>query len=262
MVRGVLLSIALAVCAPARAADGGVKKRRPLPNEYGRVVMDNHSTQARQAPVVFEHWLHRTMFTCRLCHVDIGFAMKAGATDVKAVDNSGGYFCGACHNGRPNATGRPVFEACGRENRQTCVRCHSAGKGVKPDRDFKPLMVGLPRGRFGNGVDWEQAELDGKIKPVDFLDGVSVARAPLQARKDLELTPKQRGMPDILFSHEKHTFWNGCEVCHPDIFVGVKKGATQYSMVEIFEGKYCGVCHGTVAFPLLDCQRCHSKPVQ
>jgi c(7)-type cytochrome triheme protein len=43
--------------------------------------------------------------------------------------------------------------------------------------------------------------------------------------------------------------------------VGVSKGATKYSMVEIFEGKYCGVCHGTVAFPNIDCQRCHVKPV-
>ena len=32
-------------------------------------------------------------------------------------------------------------------------------------------------------------------------------------------------------------------------------------MAEIYEGKYCGVCHVHVAFPLLDCQRCHTKPV-
>jgi c(7)-type cytochrome triheme protein len=69
-------------------------------------------------------------------------------------------------------------------------------------------------------------------------------------------------MPDIIFSHAKHTVWNGCELCHPEIFVGVKKGATKYSMVEIFEGKYCGACHVTVAFPLIDCGRCHTRPVQ
>jgi len=33
--------------------------------------------------VVFDHWLHRAKFTCRLCHVDIGFAMKAEATDIR-----------------------------------------------------------------------------------------------------------------------------------------------------------------------------------
>jgi c(7)-type cytochrome triheme protein len=42
----------------------------------------------------------------------------------------------------------------------------------------------------------------------------------------------------------------------------VKKGATKYSMVEIFDGKYCGACHMTVAFPLTDCGRCHTRPVQ
>jgi c(7)-type cytochrome triheme protein len=32
------------------------------------------------------------------------------------------------------------------------------------------------------------------------------------------------------------------------------------TMVGIAEGKWCGRCHGKVAFPLTDCQRCHVKP--
>jgi c(7)-type cytochrome triheme protein len=79
---------------------------------------------------------------------------------------------------------------------------------------------------------------------------------------DFALTPTVVGMPDIIFSHVKHTEWNGCELCHPDIFVGVQRGTTQYSMVDNFHGKFCGVCHTRVAFPLADCQRCHSRPVQ
>ena len=62
-------------------AQAGVKKRRPLPYEYGRVINDNYSEASHIAPVVFDHWLHRAKFTCRLCHVDIGFGMKAGASD-------------------------------------------------------------------------------------------------------------------------------------------------------------------------------------
>ncbi|RME69400.1 MAG: hypothetical protein D6778_00550, partial [Nitrospirae bacterium] len=54
--------------------------------------------------------------------------------------------------------------------------------------------------------------------------------------------------------------WNGCELCHPDIF-GVKKGATHYSMQDIFNGKFCGACHGKVAFALYDCRLCHTKDV-
>ena len=259
-----LLLSALALTSTAHAQQAG-KKRRPLPPEFGRVVMDNHSSQAKLPPVVFDHWLHRAKFTCRLCHVDVGFAMKPGGTDVKAADNMAGYYCGACHNGKLLVDGRKVFESCARttgEPRPTCLRCHSQGKEVKPQVDFASFTRNLPKGRFGNGVDWEKAEETGLVKPADFLEGISIKRKSISAQKDFALSAKLQGMPDIIFSHQKHTVWNGCELCHPEIFVGVKKGATKYSMVEIFEGKYCGVCHVNVAFPLIDCQRCHTKPVQ
>jgi c(7)-type cytochrome triheme protein len=80
-------------------------------------------------------------------------------------------------------------------------------------------------------------------------------------KKDFTVKTKVEGMSDIIFSHSKHTVWCGCELCHPEIFVGVKQGMTKYTMPEIYEGKFCGVCHIKVAFPLLDCQRCHTKPV-
>ena len=69
-------------------------------------------------------------------------------------------------------------------------------------------------------------------------------------------------MNEIIFSHKKHSAWSGCEGCHPEIFSGIQKGLTKYSMREIFEGKFCGQCHLNVAFPMIDCQRCHTKPVQ
>jgi c(7)-type cytochrome triheme protein len=259
-----LLLLALTLPSSAHAEASG-KKRRPLPYEYGTVVIRNHSEAAGLAPVVFEHWLHRAKFTCRLCHVDIGFAMRAGATDIKAADNMRGFYCGACHRTAPTG-GKAVFEACTqaspREQRPACLRCHSAGKNVKPEIEFSSFTRDLPKGRFGNGVDWEKAELAHLIKPVDYLEGVSIRRKPIAAQKDFSLEAKLVGMPNILFSHAKHTVWNGCELCHPEIFVGVKKGTTKYSMVEIFDGKYCGACHVNVAFPLLDCQRCHTTPVQ
>ncbi|MGE5048623.1 MAG: c(7)-type cytochrome triheme domain-containing protein, partial [Deltaproteobacteria bacterium] len=111
-------------------------------------------------------------------------------------------------------------------------------------------------------VDWEKAEQQGLIKPVDSLEGISIPRRPLAVQKDFALTPKLVQMPEIIFSHQKHTAWNGCELCHPDIFVGVKRGVTKYTMVENFQGKYCGACHLNVAFPMLDCQRCHTGNVQ
>ncbi len=247
---------ALALAQPEQVSG---RRRRPLPPEYGRVVIDNHSTRAGAAPVAFDHWVHRARFTCRLCHVDVAFAMSPGATDVKAADNAKGFYCGACHDGRR------AFAACSpgaRADGPTCLRCHSVGKGVKPASDFGAFARTMPRGRFGNGIDWEKAEEEKKIQPVDFLEGVSIPRKPIAAQKDFALSPKLESMPEIVFSHAKHTVWNGCELCHPDIFGNVKRGSVKYTMGDIFGGRYCGVCHVSVAFPLQDCQRCHSRPVQ
>jgi hypothetical protein len=63
------------------------------PHEYGSVILNNFSRRAGLAPVVFDHWLHRAMFTCRLCHIDIGFAMEGGATKIKASTNRDGFRC-------------------------------------------------------------------------------------------------------------------------------------------------------------------------
>ena len=243
-------AVVLIALAPlALAQPKGVKKRRPLPDQFGNVVMNNTSEKNGVAPVVFSHWLHRGKFTCRLCHVDIGFAMEGNGTQVREEDNRKGFYCGACHNGKV---------AFGSE--KNCDRCHSVGKSVPRAYDFATFTADLPKGRFGNNVDWEAAEVEGKIKLIDTLPGISVKRKPLDVPKDYEIRGHVEGMPEIIFSHKKHAVWNGCELCHPDIYA-VKAGATKYSMEEVFNGKFCGVCHGSVAFPAIDCQRCHTKPV-
>lgn len=247
-------------------AQTGVKKKRPLPYDYGRVVINNYSAKADLAPVVFAHWMHRSKFTCKVCHVDVGFAMKANGTDIKAVDNQRGYYCGACHNGKTVVDGKTVFEACSAKmtdhSGERCVRCHSQSKKTVADYDFFQFIQPLPKEQYGNGVDWEQSEKLGLIKPATVLEGYAAKRQSLSVQKDFALNPMIEGMPDIIFSHTKHTVWNGCELCHPEIFMGVKRGTVKYTMVDISEGKSCGACHTTVAFPLVDCQRCHSKPVQ
>lgn len=250
---------------PVSAQTGG-KKRRALPYEFGRVTISTYSERASMSPVVFDHWVHRSMFSCRVCHVDVGFAMKPGASNIKAADNAKGYFCGACHNGRMISEGRTVFAACSKtakeEDVARCDRCHSSGKPVVMEHDFNQFAKSMPRERFGNGIDWQRAEELGLIHPSDFVPGLSIKRKNLRVENDFSLNAKVAGMPNIIFSHRKHTAWNGCELCHPEIFVGVKKGATKYSMATIFEGNSCGACHTTVAFPLTDCQRCHMKAVQ
>lgn len=244
----------------------GTKKRRLPPYEFGSVTINNYSQQFGMPPVVFDHWLHRKEFTCRLCHVDIGFGMTAGSTRIRAVDNMKGYFCGTCHNGKVNSGKKRVFEACTKEYGRDdyngrCIKCHTLEKNAAKEEAFYRFADGMPKERFGNGINWEKAEEDGLIKPLDQLEGVSINKAKLKIQPDFALKAKVDGMPDIIFSHRKHTVWNGCELCHPDIFIGIKKGTSKYTMVELFEGKYCGVCHDKVAFPQTDCQRCHSKPV-
>jgi c(7)-type cytochrome triheme protein len=237
----------------------GVVKKKPLPHNYGNVIISNFSEKNDIAPVMFNHWLHRAKYTCRLCHVDLGFAMEANGTQIREADNKKGFYCGACHNEK---------EAFGPESKKflgptvkNCDRCHSVGKDVVFKEDFYKFTADFPRGRFGNRIDWEKAEEEGKIKLKDYLEGVSIKRAPLNLPADEKVKAKVQGMPDIIFSHKKHAVWNGCELCHPDIF-DVRKGGTKYGMSDIFQGRYCGLCHGKVAFPNRDCQRCHSKPVQ
>ena len=230
------------------------------PHEYGRVIIANYSARAGLAPVVFNHWVHRAQYTCRLCHVDIGFAMEKGATNITAATNKQGLYCGACHNGKRTYNGKTIFTSCSEttsRNDAICERCHSPKKNSDNERDFKVFMEKMPRKSLGNGIDWEAAESSGLIKPIDFLEGISIQRSPLKAQKDFSIEANVAWVSDVIFSHKKHAFWNGCEVCHPEIFP-IKKGATRYTMFEIDSGEYCGVCHDKVAFPILDCQRCHT----
>ncbi len=120
MAKRVCLTLALVLCAVTiHRGQDAVKKRRPLPYEYGRVILNNYSEKSALAPVVFDHWKHRTKFTCRVCHVDIGFAMKGGATGITATDNMRGYYCGACHNGKT---------AFSTSDPRKCHECHKTKK--------------------------------------------------------------------------------------------------------------------------------------
>ena len=234
----------------------------PPPHTYGRVVLDNFSTRAGVPPAAFDHWRHRAKFTCRLCHVDVGFAMEERATKVSAATNRSGFHCGACHNGRTKHAGKPIFAACSDSRRleDACRRCHVQEDEAKLLKEYEAFAARLPRRPLG-GVDWESAEERRLVAPVDFLEGASVSRRRLQMEHDVAIA--SRGwMTDVKFSHKKHAVWNGCEVCHPEIFPSTKRGEVKYSMLEIDAGRYCGACHMKVAFHVAECERCHRERVQ
>jgi c(7)-type cytochrome triheme protein len=260
---GARLALAFLATLMTPAARG---RESGSPEMRGRVVLDNFATRAGVAPVAFNHWRHRALFTCRLCHVDIGFAMEAGATRVSSATNRDGFHCGACHDGKRSFAGKPIFASCsdslGTPLGAGCARCHRAVDRAALRRDFEAFAAGLPRQGWGNGVDWEAAEAQGKLQPSDFLAGVSIPRRPMAMDRDVSIEPRASGMSDIIFSHKKHAAWNGCESCHPGIFPSTTRGTVHYSMFQIDGGEYCGVCHTTVAFPVAECERCHDRSVR
>jgi len=228
------------------------------PSDYGKVIIGNASPAAGPGPVVFDHWLHRAKFTCRLCHVDIGFAMQANATGITATTNQQGFHCGACHDGKRVIAGKTVFASCSdKSSSENCSRCHSQGKKDVRKYTYQAFTAKLPKAVYG--TDWMAAEGRGKIKPIDFLEGISVKRASMRTRPDFSIEATLPWVHPITFSHEKHAIWNGCELCHPEIFPTAPKETVGDSMFLNTEGRYCGACHGKVAFPLNNCSQCHPR---
>lgn len=236
----------------------------PDPQSFGLVILKNYSPRAGFAPVLFDHWLHRSLFTCRLCHLDVGFAMEAGETKINASLNMQGIYCGACHDGKRTLGGKTIFAACAEqyseEEGKRCARCHSWKKQGVREITFDAFTEKMPVG-LGKNIDWEKAGAEGVIKPIDFLEGISVQYEALKAQQDFSITSEANWASDVIFSHKKHALWNGCALCHPGIYASTKAGTVKYSMLQIFEGESCGVCHDKVAFSLFFCQKCHKKPV-
>jgi c(7)-type cytochrome triheme protein len=249
----------VALVAMAFAQSSMFRKKRPAYHEYGNVVINNFSEKNKMAPVVYSHWLHRAKYTCKVCHMDLKFIRKAGATGITEAANNQGLYCGACHNGK-EAFAPVKKDASGKVLNKDCDRCHSYGKKVKFEYNFYKFTKDFPRGRFGNGVDWLKAEKQGLVTLKDQVEGVSRERRGEKFHEEELLKPKVGEMPEIIFSHDKHAVWNGCKLCHPAPF-SEKKGETEFTMGEIFAGKFCGTCHGKVSFSTLDCQRCHVKRV-
>jgi c(7)-type cytochrome triheme protein len=237
---------------------GAAMKKRLPHHEYGNVMINNLSEKKEIAPVVFNHWLHRARYTCRLCHEDLGFSMKRNGTKITESANEKGLYCGACHNGE-EAFGALEKVQSSKKPEKNCKLCHSSGSQVPFKKKFYPFTKEFPRARFGNGVNWIRAESDGHLTLKDTLKGTTSKKVHQAGLSDSVISPDDPEMPRIIFSHDNHARWNGCALCHPEPFEE-NKGSPKFTMEEIIEGKFCGTCHGKVAFPILDCQRCHTEP--
>lgn len=105
----------------------------------------------------------------------------------------------------------------------------------------------------GNRVDWVQSLRRGDIAP---RTGLGNAQSNQILDQDV-LMKNTRPARYVNFPHRAHTEWMSCENCHEKIFVS-RSGDNPINMGRILDGEYCGVCHGAVAFPLTECDRCHN----
>ncbi len=150
-----------------------------------------------------------------------------------------------------------------------------AAAAASPAADVVEAEGGPPD--FEKIFDWEQAA---ELLPKDDIDEVDWMEALRQdiIKPRAEIT--RYGNPsakvfkfdfffagpdpetDAYFPHSAHTQWLTCESCHTAIFPYRELGLDgsdrfRISMDQIFEGQYCGKCHGVVAFALDSCNRCH-----
>lgn len=130
-----------------------------------------------------------------------------------------------------------------------------AGPGIKILQQPAEALSNLPLNPVGNQVDWVAALEQGLIDPrSSILPGTKI-----EVLDGDVIMPETGEMPMVRFPHRQHTEWLACNNCHEKMFKS-KAGATQgVNMFAILNGEYCGKCHGAVAFPPTECNRCHSQ---
>lgn len=127
--------------------------------------------------------------------------------------------------------------------------------GIRLLQEPRVALSPLPPDTAGNQVRWIEALERGMIQPrsnifpdtrIELLD------------QDIILN-RTGGQAMVRFPHRSHTLWLDCSNCHEQLFKS-KAGANKLSMLAMLQGEQCGLCHGAVAFPLTECNRCHNVP--
>jgi len=248
----------------ARVAE--LTKWDPYEKFLGNFVMRGKLKESEEKgypPVIYPHWLHRLYYDCKTCHQDI-FIMKRGENRINHATMQMGLMCGTCHNGKT---------AFGAE--ENCVRCHSAGlneaehlmdaNGLdleKVKATAKRLGAGwnndnlppgsLPLDRFGS-VDWVYLKSVGIHNPIKSLK----PDAKDEVRDNTILfEATMAGITPVPFNHKSHSTRVKCSSCHAGIFKD-ELGGQKVTHRDMAEGKFCGYCHGKVAFKPAECKRCH-----
>lgn len=130
-----------------------------------------------------------------------------------------------------------------------------ASPGTRLKQEPAEALSKLPPDSAGNQVRWVRAIESGAINPRTHI----LPQTEVRLREDEIIVSKFGSMPAVRFPHRAHTLWLDCSNCHEKLFVS-KAGANRLSMQKILDGEQCGLCHGAVAFPLTECNRCHNTP--
>ncbi|MEJ8836777.1 c(7)-type cytochrome triheme domain-containing protein [Ramlibacter sp. AN1133] len=132
----------------------------------------------------------------------------------------------------------------------------SPGVGVlqEPAEALGALGAQVPDA-VGNQVRWVQALDRGLIQPRTNI--LPETKVNLRTTEVLLVNTAHMGL--VKFPHRQHTAWLDCSNCHGAVGLFEQKaGATKIGMFRVLAGEKCGLCHGAVAFPLTECDRCHS----
>jgi c(7)-type cytochrome triheme protein len=232
----------VAACAALLTGQTFQLPPHPPPADFGNVVINRTTAGTQTRPVVFSHRTHRLRYTCRVCHLELDFALQRNATEITEEASRNGEYCGACHNGKISFA----------HTNESCARCHTDAPQM--NEETRNMLADLPVAKFGNSIDWSAALATGKIQPVSSLSGEF---EPLALDTTLSLEAEWNFVPPAIFPHAEHVRVLDCANCHPSIFNVKKKTTRHFSMKSNLAGEFCGVCHLRVAFPMDDCRRCH-----
>ena len=129
-----------------------------------------------------------------------------------------------------------------------------ANPGIKLLQEPGEALSTLPPDAVGNRVRWVDALNRGLIAPRTNI----LPDTQIKVLDQDVIMPRTGEMPMVRFPHRQHTEWLDCSNCHEKLFKSKAGATTAVNMFQILQGEYCGVCHGAVAFPLTECNRCHS----
>lgn len=75
----------------------------------------------------------------------------------------------------------------------------------------------------------------------------------------LNYRAEKSGVRPVIFPHWLHRIRFKCSVCHTEIGFKMRVGGDEMSMIDITNGKFCGVCHNNkIAWGPEKCHLCHS----